>query len=119
MKKIISIVMVLCMVLTLFAGCASNEDKIIGTWKGTTTTEFLSLTVDKTYTFNEDGTGTMPILETGVNVSFTYTINEDTLTIITDTAILSQTYVYTMAFEDNTLTLTDTDGKALVLTKAE
>lgn len=118
MKKIISIAVIFCLLMAVMAGCASNEQKIIGTWKGTTTTEILSLTVDKTYTFNEDGTGTMPILETGVNVSFTYTINEDTLTIITDTPILSQTYVYTMEFEDDTLTLTD-DTESLVLTKQQ
>lgn len=120
MKKVISIVMVLCLTLTLFAGC-SNEQKIVGTWKGTKETGILNTSYDVEYTFEEDGTGSMPVIQTGLNVdvSFTYTINEDTLTIVTDTAILSQTYVYTMAFEGDTLTLTDEDGKALVLTKAE
>lgn len=120
MKKVISVVMILCLALTLLAGC-SNEQKIVGTWKGTRETGILNTSIDVEYTFEEDGTGSMPVLQTGINidVNFTYTINEDTVTIVTDSAILSQTYVYTMEFEGDTLTLTDEDGKAVVLTKAE
>ena len=119
MKKVIGIALVLCLALTLFAGCGTNEQKIIGTWKGSVETGILNTSVNVEYTFNEDGTGSMPLLSSGidVDVNFTYTINEDLITIVTDTAILSQTKVYSMAFEGDVLTLTDPDNEALVLTK--
>lgn len=120
MKKVISIVMVLCLALTLFAGC-SNEQKIVGTWKGTAQTGLFNTSVDVEYTFNEDGTGSMPVLQAGINidVNFTYTIEEDKITVVTDAVVLSTTKTYTMAFEGDTLTLTEEDGKAITLTKVE
>ncbi len=120
MKKILSVALILCLALTLFAGC-TNEKKIVGTWEGKYETGLFGISTDIEYNFKEDGTGSMPVLQTGINidVNFTYTINEDTLTIVTDSEILSQTIVYTMEFEKDTLTLTDEDGKALVLTKVE
>ena len=126
MKKVLSIVMVVCLAVTLFAGCSAltgtiNESKIVGTWEGSKETGFFGTSVDVTYTFEKDGVGTMPVLDTGLNIDikFNYTIEEDKLTIKTDSDYLSQTYVYTMAFEGDTLTLTDEAGDVLVLTKAE
>lgn len=119
MKKIISIALVLCMALVLFAGCGTNEQKIIGTWKGSIETGFLNTSVNVEYTFNEDGTGSMPVLKSsvGIDVNFTYTIEEDLITIVTDASILSQTKVYAMAFEGDTLILTDEDNEQIILTK--
>lgn len=126
MKKVLSIVMVMCLAVALFTGCSAlsgvlNEAKIIGTWEGEVETGLFGTTVDITYTFEEDGVGSMPLLDSGigVNVNFSYTIEEDTLTIKTESEWLSQTNVYTMEFEGDTLTLTDADGEKLVLTKAE
>lgn len=126
MKKILSIVMVVCLAVTLFTGCSAlsgviNEAKIVGTWEGSKETGFFGTSVDITYTFEKDGVGSMPLLDSGigVDVNFSYTIEEDTLTIKTESDLLSQTNVYTMAFEGDTLTLTDEAGEALVLTKAE
>ncbi len=121
MKKIISIALVICLALVLFAGCGSNEDKIIGTWKGSVNTGILNTSVNVEYTFNEDGTGSMPVLKSsvGIDVNFTYTIEEDLLTIVTDASILSQTKVYAMAFEGDTLILTDEDNEKMILTRVE
>lgn len=126
MKKLLSIVMVMCLAICVFAGCSSltgtiNESKLIGTWEGEKETGFFGTSIDLTYTFEEDGVGSMPLLDAGigVDVNFTYTVEEDTLTIKTESELLSQTNVYTMAFEDDTLTLTDEAGEVLVLTKAE
>ena len=121
MKKIISIALILCLSLVLLAGCGSNEDKIVGTWKGSVNTGILNTSVNVEYTFNEDGTGSMPILKTsvGIDVNFTYTIEGDLLTIVTDASILSQTKVYAMEFEGDTLTLTDEDNDKIVLTRVE
>lgn len=126
MKKVLSIVMVMCLAVALFAGCSAltgtiNESKIVGTWEGEVETGILGTSVDVTYTFEKDGVGSMPLLDSGigVDVNFSYTIEEDTITIKTDSEWISQTYVYTMEFEDDTLTLTDEAGDALVLTKVE
>lgn len=121
MKKIISIVLVLCLSLVLFAGCGTNEDKIIGTWKGSVETGILNTSVNVEYTFNEDGTGSMPVLKSsvGIDVNFTYTIEGDLITIVTDASILSQTRVYSMVFEGDTLTLTDENNESMILTKVK
>jgi len=125
MKKVLSIAMVLCLVATLFAGCSGltttlNESKIIGTWEGSKETGFLGTSIDVTYKFKEDGVGEMPILDSFLNASadFTYTIEEDTLTINVDTDLYSDTFIYTIAFEDDNLILTDGAGEVLTLTKA-
>lgn len=125
MKKVLSIAMVLCLVATLFAGCSGltttlNESKIVGTWEGEMETGLFGTSVDVTYTFNEDGVGEMPLLDSILNASvdFTYTIEEDVLTIDVDTDLYSETYIYTIAFEGDTLTLTDGAGEVLTLTKA-
>ena len=121
MKKIISIALVMCLALVLFAGCGSNEDKIIGTWKGSVETGILNTSVNVEYTFNEDGTGSMPVLKSsvGIDVNFTYTIEGDVLTIVTDASILSQTKVYAMVFEGDTLTLIEEDNDKIILTRVE
>lgn len=124
MKKVLSIAMVLCLVATLFAGCSGlattlNETKILGTWEGSKETGFLGTSIDVTYTFEKDGVGEMPLLDSFVNASadFTYTIEEDTLTINVDTDFFSETYIYTIAFEEDNLILTDGAGDVLTLTK--
>ncbi len=126
MKKVLSVVIIMCLAVSVFAGCSAltgtiNESKIVGTWEGEKETGFLGTSIDVTYTFEKDGVGTMPILNTGINVeaNFSYTIEEDTLTIVTDSEYFSQTYIYTMEFDGDTLTLTDEAGDALVLTKVE
>ena len=125
MKKVLSIVMVVCLVATLFAGCSAlttgiNEAKIVGTWEGEKEIGFLGTSYDVTYIFNDDGTGKMPLFDGLINadVYFTYTIEEDVLTIDVDSDYFSETYIYTMVFEGDTLTLTDGAGEALTLTKA-
>ena len=125
MKKVLSIAMVLCLVATLFAGCSGltttiNESKIVGTWEGEKDTGLFGATVDITYVFEDDGTGKMPLFDSLINasVNFTYTIEEDVLTIDVDSDYFSETYIYTMVFEEDTLTLTDGAGEVLTLTKA-
>mgnify|MGYP003291615707 CR=1 FL=1 len=109
------------MALVLFAGCGSDENKIVGTWKGYVNTGILNTSVNVEYTFNEDGTGKMPLLSSGINidVNFTYTIEDSVLTIVTDTAILSQTKKYGLSFEGDSMILVDENNEKLVFTKAE
>jgi len=124
MKKVLSVVLVICLAASLFSGCAAltgkmNEAKLVGTWENKVDLGFFGVSYDKTYIFNDDGTGSMPVLDGSISldINFTYTVEENTLTIVTDSENYSKTLVYTMAFEEDTLTLTDQNGEENVLTK--
>ena len=106
MKKALSVIVILCIVLTAFAACAPKPEKaILGTWKGQVTVLGVSTNVE--YTFNENGSGVMTT-ELGVGIEMNYTI--------TDTALLQKSFTYTYAFDGDTLTLTDANG-SMTLTK--
>lgn len=114
MKKAISVILILCLSLTLLAACAPKPEKaILGTWKGQVT--LLGISSDVEYTFNENGSGVMTSA-IGVGIAMNYTIDETSLIVITDTPLLQKTYTYTYEFGDDTLSLTDSDG-TMVLTK--
>lgn len=114
MKKTVSVILVLCLALTLLAACAPKPEKaILGTWSGQVTLLGLSSNVE--YTFNENGSGVMTSA-VGVGIAMNYTIDESVLTVTTDTPLLQKTYTYTYEFGDDTLSLTDSDG-TMVLTK--
>lgn len=114
MKKAISVILILCLSLTLLAACAPKPEKaILGTWKGQVT--LLGISSDVKYTFNENGSGVMTSA-IGVGIAMNYTIDETSLIVITDTPLLQKTYTYTYEFGDDTLSLTDSDG-TMVLTK--
>ena len=58
MKKALSVIVILCIVLTAFSACAPKPEKaILGTWKGQVTVLGVSTNVE--YTFNENGSGVM------------------------------------------------------------
>lgn len=114
MKKVISVLVILCLALTVFTACAPKPEKaIVGTWKGQVTLLGVSSNVE--YTFNENGSGVMTSA-IGVGIAMNYTIDETSLTVTTDTPLLQKTYTYTYAFDSDTLTLTDSDG-TMTLTK--
>ena len=116
MKKTLSVIVILCIVLTAFAACAPKPEKaILGTWKGQVTVLGVSTNVE--YTFNENGSGIMttdPGL--GVGLAMNYTITDTALTVTTDTPLLQKSFTYTYAFDGDTLTLTDANG-SMTLTK--
>ena len=67
MKKALSVIVILCIVLTAFAACAPKPEKaILGTWKGQVTVLGVSTNVE--YTFNENGSGVMTT-ELGVGIA--------------------------------------------------
>ena len=108
MKKALSVIVILCIVLTAFAACAPKPEKaILGTWKGQVTVLGVSTNVE--YTFNENGSGVMTT-ELGVGIAMNYTI------VTTDTPLLRKSFTYTYAFDGDTLTLTDANG-SMTLTK--
>ena len=115
MKKVISVALLLLMVVTVFAGCSNPQKDIVGTWTGETSV--YGIISEKTYTFNEDGTGKTKTL-LGVEVEITYTIDDTTLTVITTALGVSNETAYSYTLEDNVLTLVDGDD-TYVLEKQE
>lgn len=115
MKKVISLVMVAVIAIFSFCGCDTiAEAVIVGTW--TSQASILGVVAETEYVFNEDGTGSISaVLDVGVAI--TYTIEEDTLTIVTDTPILQKTFKYTYELDGSDLILTDESGKTFTLTK--
>ena len=77
MKKIIAIALILILTLGCFTACSAS-DKIVGTW---TYNEvgLLDVVVEHSYTFNEDGTGTMPGELGLLELDMTYTIKDNAL----------------------------------------
>ena len=120
MKKTICIILLLAVLLTAPAGCGNKQNKIVGTWKYQQTT-ILNVVTERTYTFREDGTGSAPVLDGITNVDMTYTLDGDQLTItrggLLDSLVGPE--VYTVAFGNDSLTLTAEDGTVIELTKVE
>lgn len=113
MKKVMSVVLVVLCVLTLFSGCANPEKKIIGTWNGEE--NVLGVVAKYSFTFNEDGTGSMTAA-LDIGVAMTYTIEDDKLNITTSILGINNTKTYTYAFEGDQLLLTEGDT-TIMLTK--
>ena len=113
MKRFAAVLLVVALMMS-FAAC-SAEQKIVGTWKNETTA--LGLTVETTYTFREDGTGTMTtILVPGLE--FTYKVSGDVLTITTSVLGVGGSAEYEMVYEKDTMTMTSS-GESLTLTKVK
>lgn len=115
MKKVISLILVAVIAVCALSGCAAiAEAVIVGTW--TSQTSILGVAAETEYVFNEDGTGSISaIIDVGVAIK--YTIEEDTLTIVTDTPILQKTFKYTYELDGDNLILTDDSGNTITLTK--
>ena len=112
----------LVLALTALAGCgAVKKNLIVGTWSYQETT-ILNVVTERTYTFNEDGTGSAPALDGMLNVDMTYTLSGDQLTVNRGELLDSLTgaEVYTVKFGVNTMTLTSAaDGSVIELTKVK
>lgn len=115
MKKIISVLLVICCVAALFSACQRPEKKLIGTWNGSAS--LLGIEAAYSFTFNEDGTGKMSTA-LDIGVEMTYAVTDDVISITTSILGISNTKVYSYSFGKNTLTLID-GNNAIVLTKAD
>ncbi len=133
MKKIISVALILVVLVTAFASCKGAEEKILGAWK---CTEELGggFSQEKTYVFNEGGTGTVSVVGEAVSLNMKWSIYEKNLTIEIDTsadvnilqsiinmgsALISDPVTYGFKIKGDTLTLTAADGTVTTLTKVE
>lgn len=115
MKKVISLALVLVLALCAFTACGVKPEKaIIGTWEGTK--DLVIVDAKYTFTFKEDGTGTMSTPGIDLGVAMTYTIADDVLSIETSVLGISNTTTYNIAFEDDKLILTS-GNDVITLTK--
>ena len=116
MKKILSVIISICLLTIIFTGCGTElvENMIIGTWS--TQTKTIGVVTEIEYTFNEDGTGVMTSV-LGIGIATKYMIDEDKLTIITDTPAIQKTFVYTYEFDGDNMILTESDGDVLTFIK--
>ena len=76
----------------------------------------MGLTVNTSYTFREDGTGSMSAMLLS-GLEFTYEVEGNELTIHSVLGISSAT-VYELSFEGDTMTMTS-GGESLTLTKVK
>ena len=115
MKKVISCVLIVFCVLSVFASCAKPEKKIIGTWTGET--NILGVVAEYSFTFNEDGSGKMTTA-LDVGLAMNYTINDGKISITTSVLGISNTNEYTYEFDGDQLILNDGENR-IVLTKQD
>lgn len=100
-NKKISVAVLLSIMVTSFivlAGCGKKET-LTGTWKSEDGSEIV-------YVFNEDGTGTSS-LGGDINMSISYSVNEDKLTISKEILGTTSDTTYTYLLEKGKLTLTN------------
>ena len=113
MRKAVAMILIAAVVIGL-AAC-SAEQKILGTWKNQTSA--LGVVVETTYTFREDGTGTLStFLVSGLE--FTYSISGEELIISTGILGMESQTKYQISFRGDELTMTS-EGEALTLVKVK
>lgn len=113
MKRFVAVLLVTVMIMS-FSACSAKQ-KIIGTWENEASA--LGITVETTYTFREDGTGTMTTLLVP-GLDFTYEVSGDVLTITTSVLGVGGSAEYELLFENDTMTMTSS-GESLTLTKVK
>lgn len=108
LKRTIAVLLILVLTFSLVA-CGSKNKTIVGTWEQTN-----SESKDQ-YIFNEDKTGTYT-KSTLSPISFTYTTEGDTVTIVKTLLGQEQTESYNYKLDENKLTMT-ADGKDVTFEK--
>ena len=111
MKKVVSIVLVVLMLVCLMASCSAG--KLTGTWSRQYTV--LGIVTEETFVFNEDGTGTMTTV-LGIDMNMTYTAEDGKLIITFNTLGIETNTEYTYKFDKGNLLLT-ADGETLEFVK--
>ena len=111
--KSFAAVLLIVAILMSFAGCTAKQ-KIIGTWE--MKASLMGMTVGTSYTFREDGTGTMSAMLIS-GLEFTYEVQGNTLTIHSVLGF-SSAAEYELSFKGDTMTMT-ADGESMTLTKVK
>lgn len=110
-KKILSLLAItLCVVLAALAFTACGESKsaspLVGSWESDEAAGVI-------YDFKDDGTGALK--GEGYEMSFTYTVKDDTLTFVYTGSDSEQTFNYKI--ENNVLSIIDPEGATITYTK--
>ena len=99
MKKILLLLLAALLIMAL-TSCTLGG--VVGSWKNET--EILGFAAETVYTFEKDGTGHYSTI-LGVDVDFTYTLEDGILTITTHVLGLSHSNEYEYSRKGDTLTL--------------
>lgn len=108
MKKTLCIILAVMLIAVSLCACG-NENRIIGSWSGTTDG------IPITMTFDKDGSGIMSFSDSFSANAFTYKIEGSTITAI---AVDGSAIIFKYSIDGDTLTLT-TDGEIMTLTKVK
>ena len=100
MKKVISILLVVFMLVCVLTSC--GEKKLVGTWTRTHTV--LGVETEDKFIFNEDGLGKMTTLA-GVEVDMTYTVEDGKIAITVNTLGAKTNIEYEYSFDNGNLIL--------------
>jgi len=111
MKKVLLAVLIAATVM--LCACSVFSKTVVGTWSHKE--NVLGVVTETVYVFKEDGTGSMKnIIET----KFTYTTEDNKLTITTKPLGIELVDEYTYSFDGGKLCLTK-DSKTITLEKAD
>lgn len=99
MKKVISLLTVLILILTLTA--CGNKDAVAGTWKA-------DLGNDGIVTWNFDGTGNCTMKNSFTDQKGTYTIKDDQITVKLE--LWDNPSTYTFNVDESKLTMKENSG---------
>lgn len=84
MKKIVSLLMIVCILSVCLISCGSkSDDALLGTWNFTAPTEDSDVSaLDMSFTFEKDGKASITV--SGISVPATYKIDGDKLSVTPD-----------------------------------
>ncbi len=105
MKRLIICITAMMIMLSFVACGSSKKSELLGSWTGN------NGGYEVTFTFNEDGTGSMSI--SGIQLSISYSVDGETLTVNKTVLDGTQTedYTYKLSNKGKTLTLTSASGE--------
>lgn len=105
MKRFIICVTAMMLMFSFVACGSSKKSELTGSWTGS------NGGYEVTFTFNEDGTGSMSI--SGIQLNISYSVDGDKLTVNKTVLEGTQTedYTYKLSNKGKTLTLTSASGE--------
>jgi uncharacterized lipoprotein YehR (DUF1307 family) len=109
-KRIAVVLSALVLMMSLFA-CGSKNGSVVGTWSLEGTDFDIS-----SMELKDDGTGTID-LGGSITLNITYTTEKDKLTLIMTYLGQTESDEYTYSVKDGKLTLKDSSGNEVVMTK--
>lgn len=112
MKKVVATLLLMAMAL-MFCFCAVPEKSIVGEWTSKVTV--LGVVTETTYTFNDDGTGSISNV---LDIAFTYAFEDEKLVMTMSILGMESSIEYDYSFKGDTLVLTS-EGESVTLEKVK